>query len=42
MLDLAFTSFKELADKKKTVADADIEALLPWLDWAWDEVKRGA
>ncbi|MGB2983910.1 MAG: alpha-isopropylmalate synthase regulatory domain-containing protein, partial [Candidatus Bipolaricaulia bacterium] len=28
MLDLAFTSFKELADKKKTVADADIEALL--------------
>lgn len=27
-LDLAFASFKELADKKKTVADADIEALL--------------
>ena len=27
-LDIAFASFKELADKKKTVADADIEALL--------------
>ena len=27
-LDLAFASFKDLADKKKTVADADIEALL--------------
>lgn len=26
--DLAFVRFKELADKKKTVADADIEALL--------------
>ncbi|MCK5245409.1 2-isopropylmalate synthase, partial [Candidatus Bipolaricaulota bacterium] len=27
-LDLAFEAFKTLADKKKTVADADIEALL--------------
>ena len=27
-LDLAFEAFKALADKKKTVADADIEALL--------------
>lgn len=27
-LNLAFVNFKELADKKKTVADADIEALL--------------
>jgi 2-isopropylmalate synthase len=27
-LDLAFASFKELADKKKAVVDADIEALL--------------
>ena len=25
-----------------TVDDADLEALTPWLDWAWAQVKQPA
>jgi phosphoserine aminotransferase len=25
-----------------TVERADLEALFPWLDWAWAQVKSGA
>jgi phosphoserine aminotransferase len=24
-----------------TVENADVKALLPWLDWAWAEIKQG-